>query len=137
MWAAHAQCCQPLLPAGSPYPCGSSALAAELGRFTADADTAPGFRKRYHNRSTLKERTSPGVVVEYFRRDTETGSQYLEKSIRPYMCAAKRDSRHLKGENQLKNSLPVSQVTGVHTSGDDSLRLLRASFAERYRDSNI
>lgn len=38
-------------------------LAAELGRFAADADTAPGFFERLHNRCTLLAAYSPGVVA--------------------------------------------------------------------------
>ncbi len=52
---------------------GPSVLAAELGRFVADADTAPGFLERLHNRSALKQRTGPGAVAVEHRRDTETG----------------------------------------------------------------
>jgi len=32
---------------------GRVVLPAELGRFTADADTVPGFRERLHNRCAL------------------------------------------------------------------------------------
>lgn len=38
-------------------------LAAELGRFTADADTAPGLLERLHNRSTPEQRAGPGAVA--------------------------------------------------------------------------
>ena len=42
---------------------GRVVLAAELGRLTADADTAPGFGKRRHNRCTPEQRTDPGVLA--------------------------------------------------------------------------
>jgi hypothetical protein len=42
---------------------GRVVLAAELGRFAADADTAPGFRKRLHNRCTLFPAYRPGVMA--------------------------------------------------------------------------
>jgi hypothetical protein len=38
-------------------------LAAELGRFTADADTAPGLLKRLHNRCTPFPAYRPDVVA--------------------------------------------------------------------------
>ena len=42
---------------------GRVVLAAELGRFTADADTAPGLLKRLHNRCTLFPAYRPGVTA--------------------------------------------------------------------------
>ena len=43
---------------------GRVVLAAELGRFTADADTAPGLLERLHNRCTLFPAYRPGVMAE-------------------------------------------------------------------------
>jgi len=48
---------------GLPSPYGASVLAAELGRFTTDADTAPGLLERLHNRSVLEQHTGPGAVA--------------------------------------------------------------------------
>lgn len=42
---------------------GRVVLAAELGRFAADADTAPGFLERLHNRCTPFPAYGPGVVA--------------------------------------------------------------------------
>ena len=48
---------------GLPFPkLGRVVLAAELGRFAADADTAPGLLERHHNRSTLFQRAGPGAL---------------------------------------------------------------------------
>ena len=54
---------------------GRVVLAAELGRFAADADTAPGFLERRHNRSMPLEHAGPGAVAAKRRRSTETGSE--------------------------------------------------------------
>jgi hypothetical protein len=51
LWAAYVQRGQPLLPVVCPSP-RARVLTAELSRFAADADTAPGFFERYHNRCT-------------------------------------------------------------------------------------
>jgi hypothetical protein len=51
MLGAVSRCCQRVV------------LAAELGRFAADADTAPGFRERLHNRCTPERCPNPGVVA--------------------------------------------------------------------------
>jgi len=51
----------------------ASVLATRLGRFTADADTAPGFLERLRNRSAPKQCACPGAVAANHRRDTETG----------------------------------------------------------------
>ena len=60
--------------AGLPSPSGARFLATELSRFTADADTVPGFLQRHHNRSVRAWYARPGVVAVTHRRNTETGS---------------------------------------------------------------
>jgi len=57
-----------------PHCGGPSVLTAALGRFAADADTAPGFRERLHNRSASRRCAGPGGVAVHDRRATETGS---------------------------------------------------------------
>jgi hypothetical protein len=64
---------------------GRVVLAAELGRFAADADTAPGFRKRRHNRCASEQRAGPGAVAAERRRSTGTGSS--DVPILPYSGA--------------------------------------------------
>jgi hypothetical protein len=55
-------------------PSGRVVLAAELGRFAADTDTAPGFRERLHNQWYTGTVSRSGCRGDGTRRDTGTGS---------------------------------------------------------------
>lgn len=55
---------------------GRVVLAVELGRFAADADTAPGLLERLYNRSARARCAGPGAVAAESRRSTETGDPW-------------------------------------------------------------